>query len=111
MHLASSTIQSPLIITDRRAFFYLFIDVGTPLAYKMLWETLAEEIQYIDARCLRRFLYACERVIQSISTVRRSFCGIALYDRFCGFVKAREKALMRDIQQTQFIHDVFLSLA
>ena len=52
--------KSPLIITDQRAFFYLFINTGAP-AYKILWNILAEEIQYIDARCLRRFLNTCER--------------------------------------------------
>ena len=46
--------------------FICFIDTSAPQGYKILWGALAEEIQYIDARCLHRFLYVCEKVIQTI---------------------------------------------
>ena len=40
--------KSPLIITDQRAFLHLFIDASASQGYKILWNVLVKEIQYID---------------------------------------------------------------
>ena len=48
---------------------------------------------------------------RSIFTVRRPLSGIALHDRFGSLIKAGKETLVSDIQQAQFIHDVFLPLS